>query len=113
MSIDDATPEEWDQAIDMLAINNQVGGQHYKGNGIQPIEYIYANGLSWSMGNVLKLITRDKVDKVGTDQVPSLDRLPGKSRPTKTEKLNGSRRTRWPGSRSSHAHQQSVRRFAE
>ena len=64
MSIDDATPEEWDQAIDMLAINNQVGGHHYKGNGIQPIEYIYANGLSWSMGNVLKLITRDKVDKV-------------------------------------------------
>ena len=44
MSIDDATPEEWDQAIDMLAINNQVGGSNYKGNGIQPIEYIYANG---------------------------------------------------------------------
>jgi len=64
MSIDNVTPEEWDQAIDMLAINNQVGGNHYKGNGIQPIEYIYANGLSWSMGNVLKLISRDKVDKV-------------------------------------------------
>jgi len=64
MSIDNVTPKEWDQAIDMLAINNQVGGHHYKGNGIQPIEYIYANGLSWSMGNVLKLITRDKVNKV-------------------------------------------------
>ena len=64
MSIDDATPEEWDQAIDMLAINNQVGGSNYKGNGLQPIEYIYANGLSWSMGNVLKLITRDKVNKI-------------------------------------------------
>ena len=64
MSIDDATPEEWDQAIDALAINNQVGGNHYKGNRIQPIEYIYANGLSWSMGNVLKLITRSKANKV-------------------------------------------------
>ena len=36
MSIDNATPEEWDQAIDMLAINNQVGGQHYTSLKIQP-----------------------------------------------------------------------------
>ena len=43
MSIDNAAPEEWDQAIDRLAINNQVGGDHYKGNVIQPIEYIYSN----------------------------------------------------------------------
>ena len=41
MSIDDLTPAEWDQAIDSLAINQQVGGQHYKRNRIQPVEYIY------------------------------------------------------------------------
>ena len=64
MSIDNAAPEEWDQAIDRLAINNQVGGDHYKGNVIQPIEYIYSNNLTWSMGNVIKLVTRDKVNKV-------------------------------------------------
>ena len=64
MSIDNATPEEWDQEIDRLAINNQIGGNHYKGNAIQPIEYIYSNKLSWSMGNVIKLVTRNKVNKV-------------------------------------------------
>jgi len=64
MSIDNATPEEWDQEIDRLAINNQVGGDHYKSNAIQPIEYIYSNKLTWSMGNVIKLVTRDKVNKV-------------------------------------------------
>ena len=71
MSIDNATPEEWDQAIDMLAINNQVGGQHYKGNGIQPIEYIYANGLSWSMGNVLNLLPETRLIRLKTYLKPS------------------------------------------
>ena len=64
MSIDNLTPQEWDQAIDSLAINKQVGGQHYKRNGIQPVEYIYANNLSFCIGNVVKLITREKVNKV-------------------------------------------------
>ena len=64
MSIDDLTPAEWDQAIDSLAINQQVGGQHYKRNGIQPVEYIYANNLSFCICNVVKLITRDKANKV-------------------------------------------------
>jgi len=47
-----------------MAIHNQIGGDHYKGNAIQPIEYIYSNKLTWSMGNVIKLVTRDKVNKV-------------------------------------------------
>ena len=72
MSIDNATPEEWDQAIDMLAINNQVGGNHYKGNGIQPIEYIYANGLSWSMGNVLNLLPETRLIRLKTYLKPSI-----------------------------------------
>ena len=43
MSIDKITPEEWDQSIDRLATNNQVGGEHYNKLRIQPIDYIYAN----------------------------------------------------------------------
>ena len=64
MSIDDATPEEWDQAIDMLAINNQVGGQHYTSLKIQPKVYAYANNLSPCLSDVVKYITRKKDDRV-------------------------------------------------
>jgi hypothetical protein len=64
MSIDNATPEEWDQAIDMLAINNQVGGQHYTSLKIQPKVYAYANNLSPCLADVVKYITRKKDDRV-------------------------------------------------
>jgi len=62
MSINDATKEEWDAAV--RATRKQVGGMHYKGAGIQPIEYSYANNLSPNLTNVVKYITRDKDDKV-------------------------------------------------
>jgi len=62
MSIDNATPKEWDAAV--RATRKQVGGMHYKGAGIQPIEYSYANNLSPNLTNVVKYITRDKDDKV-------------------------------------------------
>jgi hypothetical protein len=65
MSIDEATPQDWDQAIDSLASNNQIGGDHYnKGTNIEPIDYIMANGIGWCLGNVIKLVTRDKHDKI-------------------------------------------------
>ena len=65
MSIDKATPQDWDQARDRLASNNQVGGDHYiKGTKIQPIDYIIANNIGWCLGNVIKLVTRDKHDTV-------------------------------------------------
>lgn len=60
MTIDKLTPEEWDQAIDKLATNNQVGGEHYNTLKIQPIDYIYANKLSYNLGSCLKYITRNK-----------------------------------------------------
>lgn len=41
----------------MSARDEQVGGEHYK-LPIQPIDYIYANGLEWCEANVLKYITR-------------------------------------------------------
>lgn len=41
-------------------LDRQVGGRHYKMGGIQPIEYIQANGLSFCEGNALKYITRHR-----------------------------------------------------
>ena len=39
------------------ALDKQVGGQHYKGCAIQPVEYIYGNNLDYLEGNVVKYIT--------------------------------------------------------
>lgn len=38
----------------------QVGGGHYKGLKIQPIEYIHANNLGYCEANVVKYISRWK-----------------------------------------------------
>jgi len=81
--IDDATPEQWDAidrttekarreaALDEMtrdaeeldlyqekARDKMIGGDHYRQGGIQPIEYIHANSLSFCEGNVVKYITR-------------------------------------------------------
>ena len=42
----------------MSALEKQVGGGHYKGLAIQPIEYIHANGLGFIEGSVVKYISR-------------------------------------------------------
>ena len=42
----------------MKATDQQIGGDHYKGCGIQPIEYIHANKLDFIQGCVVKYITR-------------------------------------------------------
>lgn len=42
----------------MSALGTQVDGDHYKKLGIQPIEYIRANGLGYEEANVVKYITR-------------------------------------------------------
>lgn len=47
-----------------LASDEQVSGDHYKTKSIQPLEYIYANNLSYCEGNILKYITRKKENKV-------------------------------------------------
>jgi len=36
----------------------QVGGGHYKGKAIQPVEYIHANNLNFLEGCIVKRITR-------------------------------------------------------
>lgn len=42
----------------MSALNQQVGGGHYKGKAIQPVEYISANKLNFLEGCIVKRITR-------------------------------------------------------
>ena len=38
----------------------QVGGNHYKDCGIQPVDYIFKNNLDYFEGNVVKYITRHR-----------------------------------------------------
>lgn len=40
------------------AFSKQVGGSHYKGMAIQPIEFVLANDLSYCEANVIKYICR-------------------------------------------------------
>lgn len=41
-------------------LGTQVGGTHYTDCAIQPIEYIWANKLGFSEGNIVKYVTRWK-----------------------------------------------------
>lgn len=41
-------------------LNVQIGGSHYQGNAIQPIEYIMANNLNFPEGCVVKYISRHR-----------------------------------------------------
>jgi len=42
------------------ATDIQIGGNHYKGYKIQPIEFIVKNGLDYVEGNIIKYICRYK-----------------------------------------------------
>lgn len=42
------------------ALETQVGGDHYRNGGIQPVEYIETNNLGFCEGNVIKYVTRHK-----------------------------------------------------
>ena len=50
--------EEEEELLEKLATDEQVGGDHYKGRAIQPIDYILANELDFCEGNVVKYVTR-------------------------------------------------------
>ena len=52
----------------MSALELQVGGSHYKDRGIQPVQYCFANDLSFFEGNIVKYITRWKT-KGGTQDL--------------------------------------------
>jgi hypothetical protein len=63
MSIDNALPQEWDNAR-----KRQVGGNHYSRYNIQPIDFIIDNNLDWCEANVVKYITRWR-DKNGLEDL--------------------------------------------
>lgn len=42
-------------------LSKQVGGDHYRKRGIQPVQYISANNLNFFEGNAVKYITRHRV----------------------------------------------------
>ena len=51
------------------ALKKQVGGDHYKECGIQPVEYIFQNKLDYFEGNVVKYITRHRKKGEGKKDV--------------------------------------------
>ena len=51
------------------ALKKQVGGDHYKDCGIQPVEYIFQNNLDYFEGNVVKYITRHRKKGEGKKDV--------------------------------------------
>lgn len=55
-------------ATGMRAINEQIGGTHYRDKAIQPIEYILANDLGFCEGNIIKYVSRYK-DKNGLEDL--------------------------------------------
>ncbi len=65
----DATPERDPDGLDphtpgakmdagKTPLATQVGGNHYKGMKIQPVEYIHANGIGYFEGSVIKYVSR-------------------------------------------------------
>lgn len=50
------------------ANDTQVGGTHYKKYGIQPWDFVYANGLGYFEGSAIKYISRWK-DKGGVADI--------------------------------------------
>jgi len=40
------------------ALDIQIDGNHYKQFRIQPVEFIYANGIGYMEGNVIKYVCR-------------------------------------------------------
>jgi hypothetical protein len=78
MSINEATPEQWDKASKTVygklyhpndqAINKQVGGSHYNRYQYSLVDFILANKLDWCEANAIKYITRHK-DKGGVEDI--------------------------------------------
>lgn len=60
ITVYDQTPYEGPQKDKYDPLSEQVGGGHYKGMKIQPVEFILANELGFCEGNAIKYICRYK-----------------------------------------------------
>jgi hypothetical protein len=78
VSVNNATPDEWDKASKTVygklyhpndhSLKKQVGGDHYRKLKIQPIEYALANNLGICEHAVVKYVSRWK-DKNGVEDL--------------------------------------------
>jgi len=50
----------YDRTITSGPLMEQVGGDHYKGMALQPVEIISKNNLDWFQGTILKYILRHR-----------------------------------------------------
>lgn len=57
-----------------MAVRSQTGGAHYQ-LPIQPVDYIYENGLGYLEGNVVKYVTRHKTKNGEEDILKAIDYL--------------------------------------
>ena len=54
-------PSHWRKTSEPKSVlGTQVGGSHYTDLPIQPIQYIWANNIGFSEGNVIKYVSRWK-----------------------------------------------------
>ncbi len=51
------------------ALEEQIGGSHYKDCQIQPVEYIVRNGLDFLEGNIIKYTTRHRTKGQGKEDI--------------------------------------------
>ena len=62
MSIDDATPSDWDKYnrfdTPAKAIDQQIGGDHYKKFKLQPAEFCYINNIPYLEATAIKYLCR-------------------------------------------------------
>lgn len=58
-------------AVDNNPLEKQVGGNHYKGFVIQPVEFIYKNNIDFLSGNIIKYAARHK-SKNGAEDVKKI-----------------------------------------
>lgn len=49
------------------SLSQQFGGSHYKSMGIEPVQYIEANGINFTLGSAIKYITRHSVKNGAVD----------------------------------------------
>lgn len=47
----------------MSALDQQIGGSHYSGMAIQPMEFAMKNQLDYATSNVIKYVVRKKGDQ--------------------------------------------------
>jgi len=52
----------------MNAIDQQIGGDHYKSMPIQPVEFIQRNHIGYCEGNVIKYVCRHR-SKHGAEDI--------------------------------------------